>query len=223
MAGGVGGDGSYSGGSTPRRRRGTAALRCRCAHRGTPRPGCGCSARPCRCGVGCGGGSSGGARPGSDGRGEGLGAVARPVVGDHPYESDDAVGGQEGPGAAEEADRGGGLLVIRGLGVGRAGGAVDGGVQVGVAGSGFFVPPGGLGLGVGRVRGPASRLSVGCVRLLMSRWIMRPVEAGQDGFAGPVGLPGGVGCRVGGSGWLCPASGSRYVPTPLSRAGRARG
>ena len=52
---------------------------------------------------------------------------------------------------------------------------------------------------------------------------MRPVEAGQDGFAGPVGLPGGVGCRVGGSGWLCPASGSRYVPTPLSRAGRARG
>ena len=164
VAGGVGGDGNYSGGSTPRRRRGTAALRCRCAHRGTPRPGCGCSARPCRCDVGCGGGSSGGARPGSDGRGEGLGAVARPVVGDHPYESDDAVGGQEGPGAAEEADRGGGLLVIRGLGVGQAGEAVDGGVQVGVAGSGFFVPPGGLGLGVGRVRGPASRLSVGCVR-----------------------------------------------------------
>ena len=97
-----------------RRRRGAAAVRCRCGCRGTPRPGCGCSARPCRCGVGCGGGSSGGARPGSDGRGEGLGAVARPVVGDHPYESDDAVGGQEGPGAAEEADRGGGLLNRRG-------------------------------------------------------------------------------------------------------------
>ena len=42
------------------------------------------------------------------------------------------MGGQEGPGAAEEADRGGGLLVVEGLGVGRAGEAVDGGVQVGV-------------------------------------------------------------------------------------------
>ncbi|EHM89735.1 hypothetical protein HMPREF0975_02928, partial [Actinomyces sp. oral taxon 849 str. F0330] len=48
-------------------------------------------------------------------------------------------------------------------------------------------------------------------------------EAGQDGFAGPVGLSGGIGGRAVGSDRLCPASGSRCVPTPLSRARRARG
>ena len=52
-------------------------------------------------------------------RGEGLGAAARPVVGDDPHEPGDAVGDGEGPGAAEEADRGGGLLVVEGLGVGQ--------------------------------------------------------------------------------------------------------
>ena len=46
------------------------------------------------------------------------------------------MGGEEGPGTAEEADRGGGLLVVEGLGVGQAGEAVDGGVQVGVANPG---------------------------------------------------------------------------------------
>ena len=48
-----------------RRRRGAAAVRCRCGCRGTPRPGCGCSARPCHCAVGCRGGSSDGVRPGT--------------------------------------------------------------------------------------------------------------------------------------------------------------
>ena len=47
---------------------------------------------------------------GGDCRGEGPGAVVRPVVGNDPHEPGDAVGGQEGPGTAEEADRGGGLL-----------------------------------------------------------------------------------------------------------------
>ena len=46
---------------------------------------------------------------GGDYRGEGPGAVVRPVVGNDPHEPGDPVGGEEGPGAAEEADRGGGL------------------------------------------------------------------------------------------------------------------
>ena len=46
---------------------------------------------------------------GGDYRGEGPGAVVRPVVGNDPHEPGDPVGGEEGPGTAEEADRGGGL------------------------------------------------------------------------------------------------------------------
>ena len=74
------------------------------------------------------------------------------------------MGGQEGAGAAEEADRGGGLLVVEGLGVGRAGEAVDGGVQVGVADPGSFAPLGGLRLGGSSPVGPPASLRVGCVR-----------------------------------------------------------
>src|SRR5450756_951236 len=78
---------------------------------------------------------------GSDGARERGGLVVRAVVGDDPYQPVDAVGGEERPGAVEEGDRGGGLLVAQVLGVGQAGVAVDGGVQVDVAGAG----PGGLG------------------------------------------------------------------------------
>ena len=51
---------------------------------------------------------------------EGPGPVVRSVVGDHPHEAGRAVGGEEGPAAAEETDRGRGSLVIEGLGVGQA-------------------------------------------------------------------------------------------------------
>ena len=51
---------------------------------------------------------------GGNGCGEGPGPVVRPVVGNNPHEPGDAVGGEEGPGTAEEADRGGGLLTRRG-------------------------------------------------------------------------------------------------------------
>ena len=72
--------------------------------------------------------------------------------------------GEEGAGAAEEADRGGGLLVIQGLGVGQAGEAVDGGVQVGVADPGCLASFGGFGLGGSSPVGPPASLRVGCVR-----------------------------------------------------------
>jgi hypothetical protein len=49
------------------------------------------------------------------------------------------VGGEEGPRAVGEADRGAGLLVGQCLGVGQAGEPVDRGVQVGVAAAGTGV------------------------------------------------------------------------------------
>ncbi len=66
------------------------------------------------------------------------GDVALAVVGHHPFDRD-AVGGEEGPGSAPEADGGDGLLVAEDLRVGQAGVGVDGGVDVGVAQRG---PPG---------------------------------------------------------------------------------
>jgi hypothetical protein len=51
---------------------------------------------------------------------EGGGLVVGAVVGDHPHEPGDAVGGEERPGAVEEPDRGGRLLVGQVLGVGQA-------------------------------------------------------------------------------------------------------
>src|SRR5690554_3348748 len=76
-----------------------------------------------------------------DGASERVGFVVRAVVGDHPDHPVDAVGGEERPGAVEEPDRGGGLLVGQVLGVGQAGEPVDGRVQVDVASAGA----GGLG------------------------------------------------------------------------------
>lgn len=51
--------------------------------------------------------------------GEVLVPIVRAVVRDHPVEPVDAVGGEEGQGAAEESDRGGGPLVLEGLGIGQ--------------------------------------------------------------------------------------------------------
>ena len=112
---------------------------------------------------------------------------------------------------------------IEGLGVGQAGEAVDGGVQVGVAGSGSFVPLEALASGAGASVGPpaASRWAASDLLDVQVDHVAR--EAGRDRFADPVGLSGGAWCRAVGSGRLCPAIGSRYVPTPLSRAQPARG
>src|SRR5690606_15679598 len=89
---------------------------------------------------------------GSDGSGERVGLVVGAVVGDHPHDPVDAVGGEERPGTVEEPDRGACGLVGKVLGVGQAGVPVDGGVQVDVADPGTF----GLGALGGLVRrGPA--------------------------------------------------------------------
>jgi hypothetical protein len=66
--------------------------------------------------------------------GEVAGAVAGTVVGDDPVDMLDAVAGEERAGAVGEGDRGAGLFVGQGFGVGQAGEPVDRGVQVGVAG-----------------------------------------------------------------------------------------
>lgn len=131
-------------------------------------------------------------------RGEGLGAAARPVVGDDPHEPGDAVGGEEGPGTAEEADRGGGLLVVEGLGVGQAGKAVDGGVQVGVANPGALAPLGGLRLGGTAPMSPPASLRWDASNLLDVQVDHIARRAGQDRFAGIVGLPSRTGYRLGG-------------------------
>jgi len=88
-------------------------------------------------------------RRSQDGAVEVLGAVGRPVVGHDPGDSGDAVGGEERLCACPESDGGGGSLVGEGFGVGEAGEAVDGGVQVDVSGPGAlgFGPVDGLGLG----------------------------------------------------------------------------
>ena len=119
---------------------------------------------------------------GGDCCGEGPGPVVRSVVGDDPHEPGDAVGGEEGPGTAEEADRGGGLLVVEGLGVSQAGEAVDGGVQVGVADPGSFASFGGFGFGVPRPW--ALQPPPGGMRptFLTSRWIMWPGKRATMGL-----------------------------------------
>ena len=131
-------------------------------------------------------------------RGEGLGAAARPVVGDDPHEPGDAVGDGEGPGTAEEADRGGGLLVVEGLGVGQTGEAVDGGVQVGVADPGSFASFGGFGFGGSSPVGPPASLRWDASNLLDVQVDHIARRAGQDRFAGIVGLPSRTGYRLGG-------------------------
>ena len=129
----------------------------------------------------------------------------------------------EGPGTAEEADRGGGLLIIQGLGVGQTREAVDGGVQVGVADPGSFALFGGFGFGGSSPVGPPGSPRWDASDLLDVQVDHVAREAGKDRFADPIGLPGGAWCRAVGSGRLCPAIGSRYAPTPLSRAQPARG
>src|SRR5690606_2844329 len=62
------------------------------------------------------------------------GAVAGAVVGDQAVDVGDAVAGEEGPRAVDEPDRGAGFFIGQGFGVGQAGVAIDGGVQIGVAG-----------------------------------------------------------------------------------------
>ena len=160
---------------------------------------------------------------GGNGCGEGPGPVVRPVVGNDPHEPGDAVGGEEGPGTAEEADRGGGLLIIQGLGVGQAGEAVDGGVQVGVADPGSFASFGGFGFGGSSPVGPPASPRWDASNLLDVQVDHMARETSQDRLADPVGLSGGAWCRLAGSDRLCPAIGSRYAPTPLSRAQPARG
>jgi hypothetical protein len=65
--------------------------------------------------------------------GEVFGAIAGAVVGDQAVDVGDDVTGEERPRAVDESDRGPGGLVGQRFGVGQAGVAVDGGVQVGVA------------------------------------------------------------------------------------------
>ena len=115
------------------------------------------------------------------------------------------MGGEEGPGTAEEADRGGGLLVVEGLGVGQAGEAVDGGVQVGVADPGSLASFGGFGFGGSSPVGPPASPRWDASDLLDVQVDHVAREAGQDRFADPVGLSGGAWCRLACSDWLCPA------------------
>lgn len=68
----------------------------------------------------------------------------RPVVGDQARDAPDPIGLEEGAGAGEERDRGGGPLVVEGLGGGQEGEPVDHGMQVGAARSAPS-PPGGPG------------------------------------------------------------------------------
>ena len=112
---------------------------------------------------------------------------------------------------------------VEGLGVGQAGEAVDGGVQVGVADPGSFASFGGFGFGGSSPVCPPAASGWDASNLLDVQVDHMARETSQDRFADPVGLSGGAWCRLVGSGRLCPAIGSRYVPTPLSRARRARG
>src|SRR5215216_4137400 len=66
---------------------------------------------------------------GAAGEGVNGGPVGRAVVG-HDALDGDAVTGVERDGAAEERDRGAGLLIAQDLGVGQAGGVVDRDVHV---------------------------------------------------------------------------------------------
>lgn len=82
------------------------------------------------------------------GAGDALRAVVRVAVRDGPDNPRDPVGGEEHPGLVEEADGRCRGLVMRGLGVGEAGVAVDRGMQVRVADPLFVSPLGCEGLDV---------------------------------------------------------------------------
>src|SRR5215213_8273491 len=72
----------------------------------------------------------------SGGAGERCGSVTGSVVGDHSSDAGDAVGGEPGPGAGPEPDRGVRGLIRQVLGVGEPGEPVDRRMQVDVAGAG---------------------------------------------------------------------------------------
>ena len=112
---------------------------------------------------------------------------------------------------------------VEGLGVGQAGEAVDGGVQVGVADPGSFASFGGFGFGGSSPVGPPAASGWDASDLFDVQVDHVARETGHDGFADPVGLSGGARCRGVGSGRRCPAIGSRYVPTPPFHAQPARG
>lgn len=90
---------------------------------------------------------------------EDAGSEVHPVIGDHPAQPGDALGGEECSGLVQELHRGGGLLVLDHLGVGKAGVSIDCRVQVGIAADlvalllrGALRPAGGAsGLGVSAV------------------------------------------------------------------------
>ena len=96
-------------------------------------------------------------------------------------------------------------------------------MQVGVADPGSFASFGGLRLGGTSPVGPPASPRWDASDLLDAQVDHVARETSQDRFADPVGLSGGTWCRAVGSGRLCPAIGSRYAPTPLSRAQPARG
>ena len=112
---------------------------------------------------------------------------------------------------------------VQGLGVGQTREAVDGGVQVGVANPGALAPLGGLRLGGTAPMSPPASPRWDASNLLDVQVDHMARETSQDRFADPVGLSGGAWCRLACSDRLCPAIGSRYAPTPLSRAQPARG
>lgn len=66
------------------------------------------------------------------GPGEIFSRVVRPVIGGHPVDAGDPVGGEERPGPAEDPDRGSRFLIVEGPGVGQPGESVRGRVEVGV-------------------------------------------------------------------------------------------
>ena len=82
---------------------------------------------------------------------------------------------------------------VEGLGVGQAGEAVDGGVQVGVADSGSFASFGGFGFGGSSPVGPPAASGWDASDLLDVQVDHVARETGHDGFADPVGLSGGAG------------------------------
>src|SRR5690625_912557 len=131
---------------------------------------------------------------GGDDAGEGGRAVAGPVVGDHPVDAGDAVGGQEHLRAGEEGGRSDALLVGKVLGVGQAGEPVHGGVEVDVASRcpGVLGPLCGAGgLGVAAVDAPSAALGDASDLLhVQVDHVARPV--GDDTARGAVGRACGV-------------------------------
>lgn len=73
---------------------------------------------------------------GTCGLGEGLGPVARAVVGDDPLDRGDAVRGEPGLRALEKPGGGRAFLVVESFGAGETGVSIDGGMEVDVSAPG---------------------------------------------------------------------------------------